>query len=518
MPLATTALLPVLLPVLLALGACGSGSGDVSTPPEDDMPPGSTEPAAPVEEPAAPAEPDEPAVQSPDAPEPLSEIVAELLQPEDLDTPPVELPAAPDDVVARVDVVDIDGVYPYRPDGRHADVLADCALIEDFRDACPLSTLPFIVQENPTPAIGDVMDRVLVTHDWMGERFETLLESRSAELLPLFGSVTSIVIGSTVRPSNYWTGTGGIQLDPAGLWLTVEEKANVSIEEDFRAPFRRLLGFRDFWDIHVAGRSIFGRFGLEDRSERTLRDIELPTMSLMFHELAHAADFLPPGTSSLLDSELIPAAALEQLFTEWLSPSLDERLPLNSELLITLGQVRFRGETPTEEQSAVSGTVAGAEMAADGATHFYSYSTIREDFANLFETLQMKRLFDADVHLAYTVQPEDPENFSCADLQVEWGVLNRLGDPSVLERARDVTESIYGPDPTLDVFVAAQQGTEIPMEVGVDFCTNLSRAAPAAAATRSRTATFTLDRLRSSTTHPTHAERHAIADPRRSLR
>ena len=452
----------LLLPALLALGACGSGSGD------DDDPSRSTTPETSERNP---------------------------------------------DPLPRADVRGIETVYPYRRDGRHADVLARCALIESADEACALTMLPFIVQETAQPSVDDVMERVLVTHDWMGVRFEELLRSRSAELLPLFGSITSVTIGSTVRPSNYWTGTGGIQLDPDYLWLTLGEKANVSVAEDYRSAFAARLAFRGYSSTRVDGESIFANFSdLEDMNERTLSDIELPVMSLLFHELAHAIDYLPPGAASLLDERLTPGAAIRDLSDLRLSSNLQARLPQNSTLLFALANVRFRDNEPTAMLRGVSGTVAGAEMAFDGASHFYSYSTVREDFANLFETLVMKRLFDADVHIGFTNQPADQENFGCSELLVEWGVRNRLGDPTVSLRAGDVVESIYGPDPTLDDFLRLQQGTEEPMEVGVDWCTNRDRVgSEAIATTRSRSAGAEPEpdeRL-------SHAERHAIADARR---
>ncbi|MFK8082295.1 MAG: hypothetical protein AB8B97_18570 [Granulosicoccus sp.] len=459
-----------LLPILLFLGACGSGSGDF--PPDFDDPGSSN--------------------------------------------PPQEIPIV-DGVVQRVNVIEIDQAYAYRRGGRYASILAGCALIENFDDGCPLTTLPFISQETANPTVEDVMARVLVTHDWMGERFEALLRSRSNELLPLFGSVTSVVIGSTVRPSFYWIGTGGIQLDPSGLWLTVEEKASISIEEDFRAPFRSVLQFRNLFTIYANGRSIFGRYSLQDTQERSLADIEQPTMSLLFHELAHANDFLPPNATSLLNSELSSGEALIEIRDQWLSLKLYERLPLNSTLARGLARVRFEGIEPTDEQRQVSGDVVGADIAEDGAVQFYGYFTMQEDFATLFEAVQMKRLFDADLHLAFTSQPENPENFFCEDLLVEWGVLNRLGNPTVQLRASDVTQSIYGPDPSLDTFLANLAGTETPMDIGVNWCTNLDNPLSLASDLKSRSQTLKFEDTVPND-HQVHQARHAIVGPLRRNR
>jgi len=424
-------------------------------------------------------------------------------------TPPPSQPTtdSQDGTLSRNDVRDVTAAYAFRAASPYASVLAGCALIEreTIDDACPLRTLPFVGQETATPTVDDVMDRVLVTHDWMGERFEQLLRSRQAELLPLFGSVTSVLIGSTVRPSFYWTVTGGIRLDPAGLWLSTEEKRTISIADDPRSEFRAKLAFRNFWTRQRDGDRASPFFSLEDDSERDLADIEISMMALLFHELAHANDFLPPGSRDSLDADLQPRFALDAIERDWLSPMLDTELPLNSDLLRRLAQVRFTNTEAVGDEATVSAITAGGEFAADGASFFYNYSTIREDFANQFETLMMKRLFDVDVAFAFVDQPTDPDNATCDDYIVGWGVRNRLGDPTVAARARIAYEAIYPSDPELDAFIAAQMNTEAAMTPGIDWCTNL--AAGRSMAFRSRQ-----QEMRAVEEMSGHAERHAWAD------
>ena len=49
-----------------------------------------------------------------------------------------ETPSTPtiDELNAQRDIVGLDGVYPYVRSSQYADVLSDCALIDDFRQAC----------------------------------------------------------------------------------------------------------------------------------------------------------------------------------------------------------------------------------------------------------------------------------------------------------------------------------------------------------------------------------------------
>ena len=508
--------------LLLSLAACGGGSGDD----EDASPAESARPASGASgtaDASAPADAPSPVDQLPASdPVPSGPAVAVPGQSEgSAETAPVEATSVEtgtpqglgdfglgddDSPLPRNDVREVDAVYPYRADSPWAESLARCALAEEFETVCPLTELPFIAQATPTPSVEDVLDRLLVTHDWMGERFEEALRRAPEGLVQLFAPTTSITIGSTVRPSYYTGLTGGVRLDPEYLWQTVEEKATVSIEDDPRTPFQALLDFRDV-SVRLVGRELaYEYFPLDDRSERTFEQSRKLLLTLLYHELAHANDFLPPGTAEGIDDSLKPFEALDANAERWLSPRLQAQYPQASTLLPRLAEIRFRGEQPTPEEAALEAGAVGAEFANDGGLDFYSYLTIREDFAQLFEAAMMKAIFDVDMHYAFTNLPADPEDFGCDELLVGWGERNRLGDPAVAERAGWAVASIYGPSAAVDDFVAARSGTAEPMEPGTDFCTNL--APDPALASRSRDAGGPVPYEPMS-----GAERHALVPP-----
>lgn len=388
------------------------------------------------------------------------------------------------DILARNDVRDIDELFVYRPDSPYATVIKECALVESSDEACTLETLPFITQASPDFTTDDIMDRLLVTHDWMGERFETLLLDAPESMIPLFGSLTSIVIGSTVRPSNYWTGTGGIQLDPATLWLSLEEKATVSIAEDYRSDFAKDLIFREMLSMRIGDSAAIDYFSLSDKRERDLKDIEIPVYRLLYHELSHAVDYLPNSSVAMLDSSLVPAEALYNNSHLFLSSLLYLDLPLYSQTLYDLGQVSFRGEAATENQKGITPAVAGSEMANDGAAEYYGYNTVREDLATLFTATMMKFDFGIDYFTAFVTKPSE-SRYSCDDLTVGWGVKNRLADPLVASRARWVMESVYGANPVIDNFFSNELGEAVPMVAGLDWCSNRDGATTVAASRKS---------------------------------
>jgi len=306
----------------------------------------------------------------------------------------------------------------------------------------------------------------------MGDRFAALLDDAPEMLIPLFGSITSISIGSTVRPSNYWIGTGAIKLDPEKLWLSVIEKANVSVEEDFRAGFGDELSFWFFETMRSGNEAAAQFYSLTDRQERTFEDIKMPMYRLLYHELAHAVDYLPKESLATLSTSLRPVPALVANEDLFISPRLSNDFPLYSRTLDELGRVRFRGEVATELQKSFTSDFLGTEMANDGAARFYSYSTEREDFATLFTQIMMKLSFDVEFYIAFVHKPEDVENYSCNELLVGWGQKNRLADSLVVPRARWVLNNVYGPNIDFDLFFSTEVGQSESMVPGVSWCDN----------------------------------------------
>ncbi len=370
------------------------------------------------------------------------------------------------------DILDENQLYAYRSDSPYAAVLKDCALAKEIVDTCTLQTLPFIAQQNPEFTKADIMNRLLVTHDWMGERFEALLNDAPEKMIPLFGSLTSISIGSTVRPSYYWAGTGGIRLDPAGLWLTVAEKANVSAEEDYRSGFGDDLQFWFFETLRNGNQAAVNYYSLSDDSERPYEDIKVPMYRLLYHELAHAVDYLPAESIPSLNASLNPAQALTVNENFFLSPRMYNDMPLNSQVLDELSQVSFRGVTATDSQISYQPDFLGSEMANDGASRYYGYYTQREDFATLFAVALMKLDFNLDSYVGFVNKPANLESYFCSELLVGWGQKNRLADALVQPRAKWALEQVYGQRDEFDNFFAENATQLKDMVPGVNWCDN----------------------------------------------
>lgn len=356
-------------------------------------------------------------------------------------------------------------ISPYK------DQLVRCPLIERSADACRLSTLPYIGQATASPTKADIMARVVVSHAWMGTRFSQLLDEMPDDIYQLFGSVTAVVIGADIRPSYYWGTTGAIYLDPADLWLTAAERNTISREPDYRSEFARELNFVSLGRSVVGNNYAWDYYPLDGTVDsRPLSAIVKPMASLLFHELAHANDFIPPGLMHLVAPGNRPGDQANAFFDDLPSVDLADRMPLNSAVLYGLAAVMYRGDKASDAQKALLAEFVGLSFGSDGANDPYAYSTIFEDTAMLFEEVMMKHHFGVDREIAFTDAP--PEDAFCDAYVVRWGVRNRIGDPLVKTRAELITQQLLDRNDVSAYFNHLPSPT--PMVTGKDWCANLA--------------------------------------------
>lgn len=341
-------------------------------------------------------------------------------------------PGAPEPVLS--------GLFAYRPQSPYAGVLAGC-VAADEETACTLGALPLLGQRTAAPSLEDVMNRVVVSHPWMGERFEELLETLPPDLLTLFKGVTAVVIADGIRPSFYTTLTGAVYLDPANFWLTDEERRTIFQEEDFRSGFGNGLQFISLWR-YVKGNAYASRYyDLSVPASRPLSSIRYEAAALLYHELAHANDYFPSDRIAALSGNDMVFAATAGLQGSRIHDRLTARFPLTSGIWSGLAAVLYRGTAATPAQQSYSPLFVGTEFEQDGASDDYAYAHPAEDVAMLFEELMMKYHFDVDREIAFAPAVTAP-NPTCADVSVTWGNRNRLGDPEVRERARLVAAEL----------------------------------------------------------------------------
>lgn len=347
----------------------------------------------------------------------------------------------------------------------YSDKLRDCVFSNSRSVSCTFGDIPLLGDETSDPTIDDVMDRVLVSHEWMGTRFRDVLEALPDDMRLMLRAVTAVVISSDVRPSFYWTRTGAIYLDPASLWLTPAERAVIPTTPDFRSDFGSDLQFAIPW--RFVKDNEYAMRGWPAGSTRTIDDILVDIGSLLYHELAHANDFFPPEQQRGLrrDVEVWRAVAQPSI-----SDDLHRLMPLQSSTLRGLARVRFHGDASTAAQRAYTPADVAAMFQADSATAFYNYSSTREDLAMLFESILVRARFGVERDIAVTNNPRG-DNVTGDDYIVTWGQRNRVADPAVRDRARYAVSRLL-PEISFDAYIDAMP-PPIEMRPGESWNDNL---------------------------------------------
>jgi hypothetical protein len=382
-------------------------------------------------------------------------------------------------------------VYAYRRNGPFASALVPCTYDASLQytgagaNTCPLSTLPFLHQTTggAVPSVAQIMDRVVVSHDWMGQVFEQFLATQANDdLKRLFNGVTAIVIGAHVRPSFYYAVTGAIYLDADNFWLTAEQRDVIDETPDFRSDFDRDLNYSSAWRYtstsNGSTQSIFVNFPATSRIARDLGYLLAESGWLLYHELGHASDFLPPAARASLDNNLSAWGNIAPRFQARTLPSddLSRSLPLQSAQMFGLAQVKFQGATATAEQRAYTPDQVAAFFSADRANDEYNYSTTREDITMLFEEFMMFRNHGWRRDVAIT--DKITSGTTGSTLTVRWGQRGRIGEASLKPRAQLVIERLSPWVLAADSNAVQNLPAPIPMRAGSSWTSNLTLPAP----------------------------------------
>ena len=377
-------------------------------------------------------------------------------------------------------------VYPYLAGGRYASVLVRC--VYDAGQVggganvnlCATSQLPFLGQETrgATPTVEQVMDRVLVSHDWLGRNFEAFLRTQDpqGDFRRMLGSVTAVVLGTQVRPSFYWAATGAIYLDGDNFWRTPEERDTVNEAPDYRSEFEAALNYSDLWRYVKDNKSVFAYYDPAARISRNDEDVRNESAWLMYHELGHALDFMPPSQYSAVNTRFSAWANIYPRFAAaaLASDALERNFPLTSDVMRSLAQVKYRGVAASAEQQAYTPEQVAAFFTIDVASDDYAYTASTEDAAMTFEEFMMSRRLGMQRDVAIT-DKSTPTSTS-ATLIVRWGQRGRIGEPTLKPRAALMVQELA---PWLDVAEVEQLPAPIPLRPGESWRANLSQ--PAAA-------------------------------------
>ena len=365
-------------------------------------------------------------------------------------------------------------VFPYKKNSPYKESLTRCVYANTLTSSCTLNELPLIANDIQTadtiPDIDIIMDRVVVSHQWMGDRFKDFLTDNDPhnDIKRLLRATTAIVISYDIRPSYYWAATGAIYLDADNFWLTPQERDTINEAPDFRSDFGNDLQFSMPWRYVKNNNYAYGSIPITVRSNRSQSSGLFRLISLMYHELAHANDFLPSTKWYTFSpaTRLLDAA----LSTNTSSDNLAITLPLKSQEMRDLAQVRFSGSQPNNTQAAYLPTDIQEFFSPDIASDFYAYSSVREDYAMLFEELMMQNRFDVVRDVSISNQPLG-ENIRASDYIVTWGQRGRMGEVNIRPRVLFSASRVL---PEFDSVTALQNVPEpIAMTAGKNWLENL---------------------------------------------
>ncbi|WP_318440747.1 hypothetical protein [Photobacterium leiognathi] len=342
------------------------------------------------------------------------------------------------------------------------------ACAQHYRESCLLEQFPPLGVEKNTPlTISDIEQRLFVSHPWMAERFLSVLSTLPSSLLPLFRSVSAIVIADDIRPSFYSANTATIYIDPRYLWRDEEEWLTIVPKDDFRDQFKANVSFLAVrQNVDSAGipvQWISDTFSARNTT-RTIEQLQPALFRLLVHELAHANDLLPPSVLSSLS----PKRTIYQNITATtpLNQSLYDQLPLQDALLFNVADVLYQGASPSDAVSELTAAQAGAHFETEGASDLYSYSNRREDLAMLFQSYMMHEHWGLQDQFLFLSQNEQMTE-GCERYSVEWGQTGRMFDPLVYERMILVAEALLEIELPIR-FTVVLEATPIPP--GTSWC------------------------------------------------
>jgi hypothetical protein len=354
----------------------------------------------------------------------------------------------------------VSAVYPYISNNQYASTLVPCAYhprlsintTTGTSNTCPMTLLPFFAIDTggQIPSVEQIMSRVLVSHDWMGENFERYLRTQdtSGDIRRMLNSVTAVVIGAHIRPSFYNSATGAIYLDARSFWLTPEQRDTVDETPDARSPYGDSLQFTGRAWLTSGNSPASKTITVQSRGNRQIVDLVPEIAGLLYHELTHANDFLPSKSYKNLNLGRSAYDNIVGLRANYVSASLVAQFPLTASALRALAEVSFRGRTPTDIEAAYTSNQVINFFTSDKASDYYSYLSQQEDAAMLIEEFMMVHRHSLRRNIALLDGPPKSQPTGSTAV-VKWGQRGRIGEPTIRPRVKLlVTEILPWIDPS----------------------------------------------------------------------
>ena len=329
----------------------------------------------------------------------------------------------------------VGSVKPYNSNSPYLDKMQECIYADTVEKSCKINDLPLLGLSGEPITFQSILDRTLISHEFLGETFKQVLMKMNPDMLQLFGSVSAIVVSDKINPSFYYTNTGAIYLSGRYFWKNAEERKILTQVKDPRTGSALPLQFYFDWDYIKDGKSISSR---ANPNAQTYDEMVLNVAHLLFHELTHANDYFPKSLYSNpnLDQTKSYHEVSYERFSKLELVSDKQPIKTHSVKLKHIGQILYQGESANVADSALLAEEIVKEFKSDVASDSYAYSTRREDLAMQAEEALMLYYYQMPRYISVIKLPEanfvPPKNYL---YQIAWGEKSRVLEEKILPRA-----------------------------------------------------------------------------------
>lgn len=316
-----------------------------------------------------------------------------------------------------------------------------------------LQELPLIGQDYDVITVDEIMERLIVSDEWMIPNFRYVIESMPSSFLQLFKPITAIIITRDLKPAFYWFDTGAIYIDPLYIYVNKSEEQSIIPKEDYRTDYGKDLQFNIPRTYYQKGEYLY------PKHKRTKDDMRNIAFYVLAHELAHANDFISKPKDFPTEGYIINYKYPK------LSDKIKKDFPLQSELLKDVAKVRFKGEQISKKLKDLQAPDIVPEFKNDISNDDYNYTNNMEDFAVTFEEFAMKYYLNFDRGVAITD--------TTYNNIVAWGQLGRIREDFLSEKINYIVSSLL---PELDVKTTLSSfGDPIPFIKNLSWSENIDQ-------------------------------------------
>lgn len=335
-------------------------------------------------------------------------------------------------------------VRPYNPNNPYAVKMKECIYADTDDKSCSIKSLPLLGMSKDLITPQDILERTMISHDFLGEAFKQVLNRMPPEMLQMFGSINAVVISDKINPSFFYSTSGAIYLSGHYFWSNTEEYKLLNQVKDYRQDFGSALQFIFDNDYIKNGKSITTR---ASENVQTYDEMSFNVARLLFHELTHANDFFPRSFYQKQDTDLSKTyrkTAFERYSKSEIA-SLQLPTPLTSKKLNHLGDILYHGVDATTQDTSTLAEEVVQEFKNDVASDPYGYSTPMEDLAMNAEEALMFYYYNIPRYVVVIKLPmpnfKIPENF---DYPILWGEKGRILESKIKNRAIFAVENDLG--------------------------------------------------------------------------